>query len=530
MDKDNDNSTFEFDNDPQFNLSFSQQIDQIWNENSTNQDKEQSKDKKIPEELKYQTVDENNQKENIPQMDRSKEDSGEIVQLNDEVHSEVAMASEHMNKEQNNSLDNSDEEIDIEDELADISNEIAKQICEDLDAQKEEVIPDKKRSKKFKILVGSLVGVMSLVLISSLLLFTKPGNDLLLKMGLNVGGAIWTTMTKDFDKDVVRGEDIDRLDEEDLASDSKEMDPSLLNWPEHSGSGRREEGVYNILILGEESIGNGVSRGRTDVIIIATLNTNTKKVKLTSILRDTLVQIPGYKENKINGVYEKGGIDLLYETISMNFNIHLDGSALVNFENFEKVIDHLGGVEITLTAGEARYLNSTNYISNPAYRNVKEGTQLLNGNQALGYSRIRKRATITGNNNDYGRTDRHRIVLNAIFEKYKTKSYADLAAMMYSVLPMVTTDIDSKTFQYMLQEFINMKTLQMDQIRIPADGTFTDQIKVRGMDVLVPDVSENIKILHEYIFGPTVNSVTEPMTGSTGADIGSATGSSGTGL
>ncbi|MBP1754554.1 MAG: hypothetical protein H6Q59_952, partial [Firmicutes bacterium] len=255
------------------------------------------------------------------------------------------------------------------------------------------------------------------------------------------------------------------------------------------------------LLLGEEAIGSGDGRGRTDVIVVATMNTNTKELKLTSLMRDTFVQIPGYKDNKLNSAYERGGLDLLYETIALNFDLQLDGCVKVNFENFEKIIDKLGGLELTLTEGEAKYLNSTNYISKPQYRNVIAGKQLMNGNQVLGYSRVRKRATITGNNNDYGRTDRHRIVLNAIFDKYKTKSKVELASMMFNVLPMITTDIDSKNFEILLNTFIEMGTMDITQLRIPADGTFTDNVKVRGMDVLIPDLQANIDVLHKFIFG-----------------------------
>jgi LCP family protein required for cell wall assembly len=330
-------------------------------------------------------------------------------------------------------------------------------------------------------------------------------------MGLNLSGTIWSTWTGNFEENVEAVEDVDYLDEEDLASDAEEIDPNTIIWPDHPGDGKHVEGVYNILLLGEEAIGSGDGRGRTDVIVIATMNTNTNKLMLTSLMRDTLVQIPGYKDNKLNTAYERGGLDLMYETIALNYDIQLDGCVKVNFENFEKIIDKLGGLELTLTAGEARYLNSTNYISKPQYRNVVEGKQLMNGNQVLGYSRVRKRATITGNNNDYGRTDRHRIVLNAIFDKYKTKSKVELASMMLNVLPMITTDIDSKNFELLLNNFIEMGTMEMSQLRIPADGTFTDNVKVRGMDVLIPDLQENAKILHDFVFGEEIKSV--PMDG-----------------
>jgi LCP family protein required for cell wall assembly len=322
-----------------------------------------------------------------------------------------------------------------------------------------------------------------------------------MKMGVDLTGRIWETMTGSFESEVALAEDKDYLDEEDLVSDAEEADLSQIKWPEHPGDGRQEEGVYNVLLLGEEAIGQGTSRGRTDVIIIATLNTKQKTVKLTSILRDTLVQIPGYKDNKLNSAYEKGGLELMYETIALNFDIRLDGCVMVNFENFEKIIDRLDGLDITLTSGEAKYLRNTNYISDPDNRTVQEGVNHMNGNQVLGYVRVRKRATITGNNNDYGRTDRHRIVLNAIFEKYKTKSKVELATIMLGVLPMIKTDIDNENFEILLNTFIEMGTTEIEQLRIPADGTFTDNIEVRGMDVLIPEYDENIDILHEFVFG-----------------------------
>ena len=217
-------------------------------------------------------------------------------------------------------------------------------------------------------------------------------------------------------------------------------------------------------------------------------------------MRDTLVKIPGYKENKLNVVYELGGIDLLYKVMAQNFDMHLDGSVLVNFKNFERIIDELGGLEITLTAAEAKYLRTTNYISNPQYRNVVEGKQLMNGNQVLGYSRIRKRAAITGNNNDYGRTDRHRIILNAIFEKCKSKDKVELASMMFKFLPMLTTDIDNKGFEALLDAYLDTGATSIEQLRIPANGTFKDNVKVRGMSVLIPDYEVNTSILHDFIF------------------------------
>jgi anionic cell wall polymer biosynthesis LytR-Cps2A-Psr (LCP) family protein len=148
----------------------------------------------------------------------------------------------------------------------------------------------------------------------------------------------------------------------------------------------------------------------------------------------------------------------------------------------------------------------------------------MNGNQVLGYARVRKTSTITGNNNDYGRTDRHRIVLNAIYEKCKTKSKTELVYLMFKFLPMITTDIDSENFEMLLNSYLDMgmNTKKMEQLRIPVDGAFQDNLRVRGMSVIIPDLTKNIEALHSFIFGDTTASVTpSPAAGSTTSDTGS---------
>ena len=390
-------------------------------------------------------------------------------------------------------------ESSVDEELLDINSLLAKQISEELDTVPEEA--PKKKENYFILQNTILLAVLCLLGFSFFLGFTRQGNGVLMRAGINISGAIWEARTNNYVDNSDVNQDIDYIEEDDLESDAEEIDTDTIIWPNHTGAGRKEEGVYNILVLGEEAIGQGAGRGRTDVIIIATINTNDNSLRLTSLMRDMLVQIPNFKENKLNVVYEEGGIDLLYKTIAKNLNIHLDGSVLVNFKNFETIIDELGGLEITLTAAEAKYLRSTNYISNKEYRNVVEGKQLMNGNQVLGYSRVRKRAAITGNNNDYGRTDRHRIILNAIFEKCKSKSKVELAAMMYKFLPMIMTDIDNECFEALLDAYLKTGATSIEQLRIPANGTFKDNIKVRGMSVLIPDYEINTTILHDFIFG-----------------------------
>lgn len=536
MDKDNSNSTFDFEFDPEFNTNFYKNIDRVLGDANADETELANEDINEQDQIAQNTTEEIDLSEDQFDYASTNEDTVE-EDVNDSYHGHTAYQNTveyHKNerlKMEETAQQQFSEKVainkDIDEALHYINASLARQICEEMDAEEQpeeqELQPQQKKHSWFRIQSGVLLTLLFLVGLGFFLGTTKPGNKILMNMGIDIGGKIWEAMTDDFEETAEAIADTDYLDEEDLASDLPEYDQNKIVWPDHPGDGRHEDGVYNILLLGEEAIGSGTSRGRTDVIIIATMNTITKDVKLTSLMRDLYVQIPGYKDNKLNTAYEKGGLELLYETIALNFDIRLDGCVMVNFENFEKIIDTMGGLEITLTAGEARYLNSTNYISNPKYRNVVEGKQLLNGNQVLGYSRVRKRATITGNNNDYGRTDRHRIILNAIFEKYKNKSKVELAPIMFSLLPMIKTDIDSKNFEVLLNTFIDMGTMDMEQLRIPVDGAFTDNVSVRGMDVLIPDLEKNTNVLHEFIFGPSVTATTNDTTVGTGTTTNSTT-------
>ncbi len=264
-----------------------------------------------------------------------------------------------------------------------------------------------------------------------------------------------------------------------------------------------EKDVINILLIGVEEIGGA---SNTDSLMIASMNTKDKSVKLTSIMRDLYVEIPGHDNNKINATYAIGGMELLYQTISRDFGIDIDGYVKVNFEAFEKIVDLVGGVEVTLTSKEAYYLNTTNYISNPAERNVHEGTQTMTGNQALGYCRVRKVSTGT-ENNDFGRTQRQRAVLNSIFDKVKDMDVFSLVGLMDKFLTQVDidTDITNSEFNNYLQLGVSLKLKELENYRIPSDGNYGSQrvqIGKYNVDVLVPTDWEATRAeIHEFIYG-----------------------------
>lgn len=406
-------------------------------------------------------------------------------------------------------LDDMDEPLDKDmivvakedDLLEDISQSLAKQVCGELDNNEIDEVKSINRYGYFPIKVLKVVGVslLTIVLALAILILTPFGRDLIFETAADYAHG---KMTYNDGSDVIIQEVQDDVIENADALDPESIKDANVSWnTSHSDDGARwEEGVVNILLLGEEAIESGGGRGRTDLMIIATMNTINKSVKLTSLMRDVLVQIPGYKDNKLNAAYEIGGVPLLYKTIELNFDVKLDGYVLVGFEDFEAIINKLGGVTISLTKEEANYLNTTNYISKPEYRNVKAGTQTLNGNQALGYCRIRYVATGNNELNDYGRTSRQRILLNAIFDKYKSKNIAELVFMFNDILPLLTTDIDSKELEGYLRQGVTMGLSNIENFRIPVDNSFEEGY-IRKMSVLIPDLEVNVNKLHTFIFG-----------------------------
>lgn len=258
--------------------------------------------------------------------------------------------------------------------------------------------------------------------------------------------------------------------------------------------------VINILLIGEEAL-KDKGRGRSDSIMIATLNQKQKSVKLTSVLRDCYVTIPGYRDNKLNAAYNEGGAPLLVETVEQNFGIPLDGYVRVNFDGFEAIVDKLGGVEIELTEAEARYLNTHDYISKPEYRNVRAGLQTLNGNQALGYSRVRYVKGIDGESNDFGRTNRQRIVLNAIFEKYKTKNLLEYISLVDELTQYLKTDLSTTDILSYFAAFVMMGTPKLETFRVPTNDGYTDGDVPGPGKVLLVNFEINQAALREFIYG-----------------------------
>lgn len=310
-----------------------------------------------------------------------------------------------------------------------------------------------------------------------------------------------------------------------LSQINRDIDTSLKTVDLDGIKVHSDDEVINILLIGDDyrEYDGSTSPGLYDVIMIATMDKKHGTLKLSSIMRDTLVNVAGQdKYMKINasGKEEFGGIKNLYKTIAQNFNIKVDGYAKVGFDAFKKVVDAVGGVEVELTESEVKYLNHTNYIWKKKDRKVKVGKQVLNGNQALGYVRIRKGLDVIGEPvktangliDDPGRTWRQRAVLSAVFDRMKSQPLSKWVEVANDVLSDVTTDLDDKTIMTYMKDVITLGTTEVEQFRIPMDGYFYDDRNNEFPDAqgwsLVPtagyarsyDPAVNAEALKEFIF------------------------------
>lgn len=225
--------------------------------------------------------------------------------------------------------------------------------------------------------------------------------------------------------------------------------------------------LVNILLVGQDRR-EGEKRQRSDSMILVTFNKSTNEITLTSFMRDQYVQIPGYKNNKLNAAYEIGGMKLLTKTLLVNFGVEIDGIVEVDFGGFTQVIDLLGGVDIKLTEKEATYLSEA---SGNRHWQLEAGHQILTGEQALAYARLRTIDT------DYRRAERQRKVVTAVINSIKGQSLGQLLSLMDEVLPLVSTNLSNKKIvNYASELFPMLTTADINTMRIPVEGTFQEGI------------------------------------------------------
>ena len=236
----------------------------------------------------------------------------------------------------------------------------------------------------------------------------------------------------------------------------------------------------NILLVGQAAR-EGEPERFADTMILCTVNTYEKTLTMTSLLRDTLVQYPNYTDTngkshrggqiKLTTIYHNGYIctnstadamGLMNQTLYEDFGIEVDYDVEIDFEAFIKAINLLGGIDVELTAAEAKYLND---FENRYYYEMTEGKNWLDGTTALAYVRMRKAEGDNGS--DIKRTSRQRRFIEAMLAKVKTMSISDLQNMANEVLPLVTVSMDNSEITNLLMTMLPM----LSGLEIKSSGT-----------------------------------------------------------
>lgn len=255
--------------------------------------------------------------------------------------------------------------------------------------------------------------------------------------------------------------------------------------------------IINIALFGVDAVDGDV--GRSDSIMIATIDTVHKKLKLTSIMRDSYVAIDGHGNDKINHAYAFGGPQLAIKTLNENFDLNIENFASVNFETLPKIIDKIGGIELDIDADELEYingyiahLNNINGTSEPAIEST--GIQHVSGTQALAFCRIRYTS-----GGDYKRTERHREVLTEIFKKIETMPVTSYPSLLSEILPMVNTSLGYSDILELGTEVLKLGDSNLQLERFPLDD-YCEGKMISGIYYLTFDKEVTVEQLHNYIF------------------------------
>ncbi len=274
-------------------------------------------------------------------------------------------------------------------------------------------------------------------------------------------------------EDVVMPEEEEfEVDSEDRFTDDQgnaipEVDADSVEWAEIEAIA--DDDLINIMLIGQDAREEG-KRSRSDSMVLCSINPVTGKASLISFLRDMYVELPGrYSDNRLNTAYKFGGFELLDETLAQNFGVSVDGNVEVDFESFILAVDTIGGVEIELSEAEAEVVG------------VRAGKNLLTGEQALEYARIRKI------DNDFNRTARQRNVIMAILNKARTLSIGELNSLVDELLPCIVTDMSNEEIMSIAMKLIPMlRSLDISTYHVPGEDAYRSA-KINGMAVLIPD-------------------------------------------
>lgn len=283
-----------------------------------------------------------------------------------------------------------------------------------------------------------------------------------------------------------------------------EANPEALGFEEV-----KDERIINIALFGIDTRSVNSFSGRSDTIMIMSVNTGTKKIKLISVMRDSLVPIENNSStsyDKINSAYAKGGPELAIKTLNTIFDLDISEYISVNFFGLADIIDLIGGIEVELTDAEVTMVNSGAKgvcralgIPYEGEDIVSSGLQHLDGKQAVGYARIRYTANSEGTNNDYGRTDRQRLVMERMFNKALSMEKTRYAKLVKPILASCQTSL---TYAEVIDVVLGVLSSNpvFEETRIPETRYLIPSPKTSAGSVVYYDLGFAAKLIHNFIY------------------------------
>ena len=268
--------------------------------------------------------------------------------------------------------------------------------------------------------------------------------------------------------------------------------------------GTMVEGITNILLVGTD--GEYIEKGnRSDSMMVVTIDSKNKDIRISSIARDTYVDIPGYSTEKLTHAYAYEGIDLLKEVFKVNFNLNIDKYIAVNFVSFMEIMDELGGVEVNVEEKDINEINKYIDACYGYYKNkdekdkeyiTKSGVQRLNGYQALAFSRIRY------TDSAFARDNRHREVAESVYKEFAQKGVETYKKCAEIILNNTKTNISPIEMMNLAYTVLKINDKDIEQFQFPLAEYRNGHIisKQKGW-VLEWDKEPNLEAWHKFIFG-----------------------------
>lgn len=362
----------------------------------------------------------------------------------------------------------------------------------------------KKNKKAKKVIIGIACVLIAIVVVGTAFVYWYA-NDMLKE--INIDNSVTTEDEDD--------NDFSKIFEESLSFNTMSDVTRLtsyqgyvLEWSENGGQKLDSKNIINVLLVGEDGDATETTNGRSDCIMIVSVDRKNRKITMSSIMRDSYCcydSTEGRKYGKINGSCFYSGYGGLIETVEKFYKVDIDYYISVNFDSFPKLINALGGVTVPIQEYEARYIRNTT-----VHKTVQSGEAVkLDGWEALVFCRIRH----SDSDSDVSRTRRQRTVIKAIIESATNATNGQLLNAIKQTAPYIKTNMSKKTMiafgsaalkndwvHFEMQQFTFPITYAQDR-EVPDDEITGIDATVRGESCWVVDYPKSAYVMQKNIYG-----------------------------